>query len=219
MRVAVICEFSGVVREAFNKAGHSAASFDLLETEQPGEHYIRDVTQYSVEFWQQFDLAICHPPCTYLSNAGAKHLWKGHVLNQDRYERGLDAKNFFNFLRSLPIQKIAVENPIPSKVFEMPPYDQIIQPFWFGDPHQKKTCLWLKNLPPLKPTNMVEPVTNCHDAYTWFMKGGKDRQKNRARTFQGIADAMAAQWGGSQYRTQTADTTINQSVRRTQDMV
>jgi hypothetical protein len=198
MNVAVICEFSGIVRDAFIARGHDAVSFDLLPTEKPGPHVQGDIMQLPLDYWKQFDLAICHPPCTYLSNAGAKHLWKGHLLNQERYLKGLDAKRFFVYLMALPIEKICIENPIPSKVYEMPPYDQIIQPFYFGHEAQKKTCLWLKSLPPLFPSSMVTPKVNCHDAGTWFMKGGTDRQKNRARTFQGIADAMAEQWGDIQ---------------------
>ena len=196
MKVAVICEFSGVVRDAFIARGHDAISFDLLPSESNfGEHVTGDIMDLSFSFWEQFDLAICHPPCTYLSNAGAKHLWRGHVLNEKRFEQGMDAKQFFLYLMNLPINKICLENPVPSKIYKMPPYDQIIQPYHYGHAEQKRTCLWLKNLSRLVPEKIVEPTTNCHDAGTWFMKGGADRQKNRARTFQGIADAMANQWG------------------------
>lgn len=191
MRVLVACEYSGRVRDAFIARGHDAISCDLLPTERPGPHYQGDVRDI---LWQEWDLIIAHPPCTYLSNAGAKHLFRGHKLNQERYVKGLEAVNFFmNFYYS-QCSRVCIENPVPSKIYGLPEYTQIIQPFQFGESVQKKTCLWLKGLPPLVPTKIVAPESNCHDAGTWFMKGGKDRQKNRARTFQGIANAMADQW-------------------------
>lgn len=191
MRVLVACEYSGRVRDAFIARGHDAISCDLLPTERPGPHYQGDVRDI---LWQEWDLIIAHPPCTYLSNAGAKHLFRGHKLNQERYVKGLEAVNFFmNFYYS-QCSRVCIENPVPSKIYGLPEYTQIIQPFQFGESVQKKTCLWLKGLPPLVPTKIVAPESNCHDAGTWFMKGGKDRQKNRARTFQGIANAMAGQW-------------------------
>ena len=193
MKVLVACEYSGVVRNAFRARGHEAYSCDIIDTENNPEWHIKgDVTPLLEQHW---DLIIAHPPCTYLSNAGAKHLWRGHVLNQERYKKGLEAKSFFELFLNAKCENVCIENPIPSKVYEMAPYSQIIQPYYFGDPVQKKTCLWLRGLPPLVPTKTVQPMANCHDAGTWFMKGGKDRQKNRARTFQGIADAMAEQWG------------------------
>lgn len=194
MRVLVACEYSGVVRDAFRKLGHDAYSCDIIPTDSdPTYHCQCDVLEVLNYGW---DLMIAHPPCTYLSNAGAKHLYKGKTLNIERYNKGLEAKEFFMKLYNANIPRIAIENPISSKVFEMPKHTQEIQPFQFGHPVTKKTRLWLKNLPLLKPTNIVIPQANCHEAGTWFMKGGKDRQKNRAKTFQGIADAMAQQWGG-----------------------
>lgn len=193
MKILVACEYSGVVREAFSKKGHDVWSCDLLPSDIPSEkHYQGDVFDIIEDGW---DMMIAHPPCTYLSNAGAKHLYKGKVLNQDRYMLGLQAKTFFEKLYNSNISKICIENPISSKVFEMPNYTQEIQPFQFGHPVTKKTRLWLKNLPLLIPTNIVTPNVNCHEAGTWFMKGGKDRQKNRAKTFEGIASGMADQWG------------------------
>ena len=192
MKVLVACEFSGIVRDAFIRRGHNAMSCDLLPSERPGPHYQGDVFEILGDGW---DLMIAHPPCTYLSNAGAKHLYKGKKLNLERYKLGLEAKVFFLKLLRANIPKIAVENPVSSRIFEMPKHSQEIQPYMFGHPATKKTRLWLKNLPLLQPTNIVEPQVGCHEAGTWFMKGGKDRQKNRAKTFQGIADAMAAQWG------------------------
>jgi hypothetical protein len=140
---------------------------------------------------------IAHPPCTYLSNAGAKHLYKGGEgkLNLARYELGLEGKAFFMALFNANIQSIAIENPIPSTVYALPPYAQIIQPWMFGHPYQKRTCLWLKNLPALQATDIVAERQSSKVAGNWFNKGGKDRQHERARTFEGIAKAMAEQWG------------------------
>lgn len=194
MKVLVACEFSGTVRDAFLKRGHYAMSCDLLpcDSQASGDHYQGDVLNILDHGW---DLMIAHPPCTYLSNAGAKHLYPKKVLNQDRLKLGLEAKEFFMQLLSSPIPKICIENPIPSKVFGLPQYHQIIQPYEFGHPFQKKTCLWLKNLPPLMATMYVQKQESTKVAGNWFNKGGKLRQKNRAKTFDGIADAMAAQWG------------------------
>ncbi len=193
MKILIACEYSGVVRDAFRKLGHDAWSCDIIPTDaDPAYHIQGDVLEIIDQGWE---MMIAHPPCTYLSNAGAKHLYLGGTLNIDRYHKGLVAKEFFLKLLNANIPKIAVENPMLSKVFEMPAHTQEIQPYQFGHPVTKKTRLWLKNLPLLQPTNIVEPNINCHDAGTWFMKGGKDRQKNRAKTFQGIADAMAQQWG------------------------
>ena len=145
----------------------------------------------------RWDMIIAFPPCTYLSNAGACRLYpKKGQIDKERYEKGLKAKEFFLKFLNADCPRIAVENPVSSKVFEMPPYTQEVQPWMFGHPVQKKTRLWLKGLPPLKPTNIVDPKCGCHEAGTWFMKGRKDRQKNRAKTFEGIAKAMASQWSG-----------------------
>jgi len=192
MKILVACEYSGIVRDAFRGKGHDAWSCDILPTDSdPTYHLQCDVLEVLNDGW---DMMIAHPPCTYLSNAGAKHLYKGKILNIDRYHKGLEAKEFFTKLLNANIAKIAIENPISSKIFEMPKYTQEIQPFHFGHPTTKKTRLWLKNLPPLNPTQIVEPCTNCHESGTWFMKGGKERQKNRSKTFPGIANAMANQW-------------------------
>ena len=192
MRVLVACEFSGVVRDAFIRGGHSALSCDLMPTDKPGPHYQGDVLDIINEGW---DLMIAHPPCTYLSNAGARHLYPKGILNPDRLDKGMEAKEFFLTLFKAPIPKICVENPIPSTVFELPRYTQTIQPYEYGHPYKKKTCLWLKGLPALTPTNIVEVKESTKIAGNWFNKGGKDRQKNRAKTFEGIANAMAQQWG------------------------
>ena len=192
MRVLIACEFSGIVREAFKKRGHYAMSCDLLSSEIEGNHYCGNVLDVLNEGW---DLMIGHPPCTYLSNAGARFLYPKGVLNQERLELARKAKEFFMKLYCAPINKVCIENPIPSRAIGLPKYDQIIQPYYFGHPFQKKTCLWLRGLPLLtykipdiKPQSTKIPGN-------WFNKGGKDRQKNRAKTFQGIANAMAEQWG------------------------
>lgn len=195
MKVLVGCECSGVVREAFRALGHDAWSCDIQPADDNSKyHYKCDVLEILNNGW---DLGIFHPPCTYLSNAGAKHLFKGKVLNQERYEKGLKAKELFMKLFNADIPKICIENPIASNIFEMPYYTQQIQPYEYGHPKSKKTRLWTKNLPLLMPTNIVKPEVNCHEAGTWFMQGGKNRQKNRSVTFEGIAKAMANQWGGS----------------------
>lgn len=152
---------------------------------------------------EEWDLLIAHPPCTYLSNAGARHLWKGHQLNADRVTLGIYGRDLFMRFWWADIDKVCIENPVPSKVFGLPPYTQTIQPCMFGHEYTKKTCLWLKNLPELAPTNIVEPVA------TWCPSGSysnkhddkhrgmftTDRAKNRAKTFPGVAQAMAEQWG------------------------
>ena len=194
LKVLVACEYSGTVRDAFTRKGHRTVSCDIIPSESPGEHIQDDVLNHLNLEKYQWDLIIAHPPCTYLSNAGARHLYPKGQLNEARYKKGLDAKNFFMCFYNMDC-KVAVENPIPSTIFELPKYDQIIQPYEYGHPFQKKTCLWLKNLPKLKPTNIVTERQSTKIPGNWYNKGGKERQKNRARFFRGIADAMADQWG------------------------
>lgn len=183
MRVLVACEFSGIVRDAFLRGGHEAMSCDLLPTEAPGPHYegdVRDLLHYP------FDLMIAHPPCTHLSVSGARH-FDAKKLNG----RQQSAVSFFMMLAKSDIPRICIENPvcILSSLWRKP--DQTIQPWQFGHGETKATCLWLKGLPPLQPTNIVEGrETRVHR-----MPPGEDRWKERSRTYQGIADAMAAQWG------------------------
>jgi len=191
MKVLVACEYSGIVRNAFTAKGHDAWSCDILPTESPGNHYQGDVLKYLDKGW---DLMIAHPPCTYLSNAGARFLYPKGKLNEDRYKLGLKAKEFFMALYNAPINKICVENPISSRIFALPKYTQTIQPYEYGHPVQKKTCLWLKNLPELKPTNIIYKRQSTKIPGNWFNKGGKDRQKNRSKFFDGFAKAMADQW-------------------------
>lgn len=194
MKVLVACEESQEVCKAFRALGHEAYSCDIQDCSggHPEWHIKGDALELLKMRW---DMIIAFPPCTYLSNAGAKHLFRGGVLNEERYQKGLVAKAFFLRFLDADCPKVAVENPIASRIFEMPPYTQEIQPWQFGHPVQKKTRLWLKGLPPLKPTEIVDYKCGCHEAGTWFMKGGKERQKNRSKTFPGIARAMAEQWG------------------------
>ena len=191
MKVLIACEYSGTVRDAFTKKGHEAVSCDIIPTESPGKHIQDDVLNHLYKDW---DLIIAHPPCTYLSNAGARHLYPKGKLNQTRYKKGLEAKKFFMCFYNLDC-KVAIENPIPSTVFELPKYNQVVQPYEYGHPFQKKTCLWLKDLPKLKPTKIVFERESTKIPGNWYNKGGKERQKNRAKFFSGIAEAMADQWG------------------------
>ena len=194
MKILIACEESQAVCKAFRKLGHEAYSCDILESSggHPEWHIQGDAIEEA--YSGKYDMMIAHPPCTYLSNAGARFLYKGGVLNQERYEKGLEGKDFFMKLLNAPIDKICVENPISSKVYDLPKHTQEIQPFHFGHPYKKKTRLWLKGLPELNPTNIVEVTESTKIAGNWFNKGGKDRQRNRSKTFQGIADAMASQW-------------------------
>lgn len=192
MKVLVACEFSGIVRESFKVRGHDAWSCDLLPTEIPGNHIQGSVEAVLDNGW---DLMIAHPPCTYLSNAGARFLYPKGVLSQSRLDLSLLGKELFMLLWQAQIPKICIENPIPSKIIGLPKYNQKVEPYYFGDPFQKKTCLWLKGLPLLKYVLPESKPQSTKVPGNWFNKGGKERQKNRARTFQGIATAMAEQWG------------------------
>ena len=203
MRILAACEESQAVTIELRKLGHEAFSCDIQPASggHPEWHIQADARELLKLRW---DMIIAFPPCTYLSNAGAKHLFKGGQLNPDRYAKALAARDFFLAFLNADCPRIAVENPVPSSIFQLPRHSQEIQPWMFGHPVSKKTRLWLKNLPPLESTNIVKPETNCHDAGTWFMRGGKDRQKIRAKTFSGIAAAMAQQWAGDyQPRVQT----------------
>jgi hypothetical protein len=194
MRILIACEFSGIVREAFKAQGHDAWSCDVLPTEIEGNHIQGDVMEILDDGW---DLMVAHPPCTYISNAGARFLYPKGKLNKARYKLGIQASIFFKKLFDCSIPRICIENPIPSKIFELPNRSQIIQPYQFGHEFQKKTCLWLKNLPNLQPTKIVEIRQSTKVAGNWFNHGGKNRQKNRSRTFSGIASAMAEQWSNN----------------------
>lgn len=181
MRVLVACEFSGTVRDAFLSRGHDAWSCDILPTEKPGPHIRDNVLQHLGDGW---DLMIAHPPCTHLAVSGARW-FKGRETEQE------EAVAFFMEMVNAPIQRIAVENPIcvMSRLYRKP--DQIIQPWQFGHGETKATCLWLKNLPVLAPTCIV----SGRDARIHKMPPGPDRWRERSRTYYGIANAMAEQWG------------------------
>lgn len=192
MRVLVACEFSGIVRDAFTARGHSAMSCDMLPTEaDPINHWQGDVLDVLDWGW---DLMIAHPPCTYLANSGVRWLYKDGGVNEDRWERMVEAAEFFRALLNAPIPRIAVENPIMhgyGKAIIGRGPDQIIQPWQFGHGETKATGLWLKNLPKLEPTNIVDGrEPRVHHA-----SPGPDRWKERSRTLTGIAQAMADQWG------------------------
>jgi site-specific DNA-cytosine methylase len=183
MKVLIACEYSGRVRDAFLAMGHDAMSCDMLETENPGPHYMGDVRDVIGNGW---DLMICHPPCTHLAVSGARHFEAKKASGvQDQ------ALDFVRMLLNAPIKRIALENPVSIISSRIRKPDQIIQPWQFGHGETKATCLWLKGLPILKPTNIVEG----REAKVHRMPPSPDRWKERSRTYRGIAQAMAAQWG------------------------
>lgn len=199
MRVLVGCEYSGIVRDAFALMGHDAWSCDILPTEKTGNHFQCDIREVLDMKW---DIAIFHPPCTYLSKAGARWLYGGGNINQERYELGMKGKEFFMQLLNSNITMIAVENPTPLKIWELPKETQVIQPYEFGHPYSKRTLLWLKNLPPLVPTNKLDEYKPFLPSNTGGKKRGQAHSFGVARnateaskTFEGIALAMASQWG------------------------
>jgi len=177
----VACEFSGVVREAFAKRGHDAWSCDLLPTDIPGQHIQGDVLEILNNGW---DLMIAHPPCTHLAVSGARWF-------KDKQKEQQEALEFVRKLLDAPIHRIALENPVSIISTKIRKPDQIIQPWQFGHGETKKTCLWLKNLPKLVPTNIVDG----REGRVWKLPPSEDRWKKRSITYQGIADAMAEQWG------------------------
>lgn len=218
LKVLIACEESQRVCTAFRERGFEAYSADIQEPSggHPEWHILGDVLQvlqggsfetmdgaeHSVEKW---DLLIAHPPCTYLSNAGACRLYpKAGRLNKERCAKGMQGKAFFMRFLQADCEHIAVENPTPSVVYSMPPYSQVIQPYEFGHPYSKKTCLWLKNLPTLTPTKILTEYKPYLPSNTSKNKGNPDKHgvsgsgdnsKVRSKTFEGIAAAMAQQWG------------------------
>lgn len=211
-KILIACEESQAVCKAFRERGFECYSCDIQECSggRPEWHIMGDclpLINGHCEFVtmdgemhkidSKWDLLIAHPPCTYISNAGVRFLYPGGkgILNEERLRKGIEATHFFLRFLYANCEKIAVENPIPSKVYCLPPYSQIIQPWMFGHPVQKKTCLWLKGLPKLEPTEICEERQSSKIPGNWFNHGGKERQKNRAKTFPGIANAMAEQWG------------------------
>lgn len=193
MRVLIACEFSGIVRDAFAALGHDAWSCDFIPSERGGKHIHGDMLNHLADGW---DLLVFHWPCTLLCNSGVRWLFggKGNVRDDERWRHmENDAYTFRDILNYPGIPQIAAENPIPHKYARaiMGGYSQLIQPWQFGHGETKATCLWLKNLPKLVPTQIVsgrEPRVH-HES------PGPNRWKNRSRTYQGIADAMASQWG------------------------
>jgi len=196
MKILVACEESQAVTIAFRNKGHEAYSCDIQDCSggHPEWHLKGDVLKYLNQKW---DMIIAHPPCTHLSNAGARFLYPKGVLNNERLNKGLEAKKFFMSILNADCERIVVENPIPSTIYGLPKYSQIIQPYYFGVPLKKKTCLWVKGVKLLQPTNMLnkEDCESTKIPGNWFNKGGKERQKNRSKTFIEIAQAMADQWG------------------------
>lgn len=225
MKVLVACEESQRVCMAFRGRGHEAYSCDIQPCSggHPEWHIQDDVLHFIngrgtpnlamfvlaesgdiIEIPEKWDLIVAHPPCTYLSNAGARWLYAGGKLNTERYEKGLEGKKFFMDMLNADCPRIAVENPIPSSIYGLPEYSQIIQPYYFGEPWSKKTCLWLKGLDILQPTDIVmyhKPYcssgsySGTHDPkYKGASRKGGSA-KSRSKTFEGIARAMAEQWG------------------------
>jgi site-specific DNA-cytosine methylase len=188
MKILIACEYSGIVREAFKANGHDAWSCDFLDSEIPGQHFKGNVLLILNDRW---DMIIGFPPCTHLAVSGAR--WFKEKQKDGRQQQSIE---FFMRLINAPCDKIAIENPISimSTYYRKP--DQIIQPFWFGDPYKKTTCLWLKNLPKLNATNVINPkIITYKDGSKFSSDYGWSTNKNRSKTYQGIANAMANQWG------------------------
>ena len=220
MKILIACEESQRVCTAFREKGHEAYSCDIQECSggHPEWHILGDVLPIlngnakfitqdgkTHEISEKWDMIIAHPPCTYLSNAGAARLYpKKGELNIERYKKGLKGKEFFMHFYKADCDKICIENPMPTRIFELPAYTQTIQPYEYGHPYSKKTCLWLKGLPKLRPTKII-----TENIISWVGGGSKDNHgnprkqsgtkfrdsKTRSKTFEGIAKAMAEQWG------------------------
>lgn len=186
-RILIACEFSGRVRDSFSAKGWDAWSCDFHPTETPGNHHQGDVREILDQHW---DMLIAHPDCTYITNSGVR--WLDRDI--DRWKKMWEACEFFRLFLNHPCPLKCVENPIPHKYAARwigQTYTQMIQPWQFGEPYTKATCLWLTGLPKLKPTNIVsERKPAC-----WLESPGPERAKNRSRTYPGIAAAMAEQWG------------------------
>ena len=202
MKILIACEESQAVCIAFRQKGHEAYSCDIIDCSggHPEWHIKADALELLKMRW---DMIIAFPPCTYMTNAGAVRMRvKGEIV-PERYEEAMKAKEFFMKFYNADCPKIAIENPVPMKLIGLPPYDQIIQPYQFGHPYSKRTCLWLKGLPPLFATEIINehvPYVNggCKDAHGNYRRfqGRKERDpKIRSKTFPDIARAMAEQWG------------------------
>jgi site-specific DNA-cytosine methylase len=187
MRVLVACEFSGIVRDAFLDKGHMAYSCDLLDSESSNRYHIKgDVLKHIEEEGHTYDMMLAHPPCTHLAVSGARWF-------KDKVTEQAEALRFVQALMDAPIERICIENPVSVISSKIRKPDQIIQPWQFGHNEIKSTCLWLKNLPPLQPTEIVDG----REQRIWRMAPSPERWKNRSRTYTGIAKAMAEQWGDS----------------------
>ena len=209
MKILVACEESQRVCKAFRKRGHEAYSCDIVfcSGKEPRWHIWANVEpllngkcsfrtcdgiEHHVDKW---DMIIAFPPCTYLSRAGSSNLYKGGKLNEERYDRGQQAAEFFMQIYNADCQRIVIENPVPIKVFGLPKPSQEVEPYYFGVPVTKKTYLWLKGVPYLCPTNVVGPIYTF-TTYPQFKNSfGKYRQRNRSKTFEEVAEAMALSWG------------------------
>ena len=192
MKILVACEFSGIVRDAFRAKGHDAISCDLLPTESEGPHYQGDIRDILYDKW---DMVLAFPPCTHLASSGAR--WFKEKQKDGRQQQGID---FFNLFTNLDCPKVMIENPIGIMSTHYRKPDQIIQPWQFGHEESKKTCLWLKGLPFLKPTNIkMLPKsgywTNQTPSGQNKLGPAPDRAKNRSKTYLGISKAMGEQWG------------------------
>jgi site-specific DNA-cytosine methylase len=199
VRVLIACEFSGTVRDAFLRLGHDAMSCDLMESEVPGPHYTGDVRDVLNDGW---DMMIAHPPCTHLAVSGARWF-------KDKQAEQAEALDFVRLLLHADIPRIALENPVSIISSRIRKPDQIIQPWQFGHGETKATCLWLKGLPLLRPSDVVEG----REARVHRMPPGPDRWKERSRTFDGIAQAMAEQWGGAIPDMAYAGSSIEEAMR------
>lgn len=203
MKILIACEESQTVCKAFRKLGHEAFSCDVQECsgEHPEWHIKGDAIAEA--YSGNYDMMIAHPPCTYLSKAGARWMYRSPgIVCQERLKLAMEAKDFFFKLYNAPIKFIAIENPLPLKIVALPKPDNVVQPYQFGEPFSKKTFLWLKNLPPLTPTNILTEYTPYIPSNTGgvsrgqkYAKGVASGSRKRSKTFQGIADAMATQWG------------------------
>lgn len=209
MRILVECEESQAVCLAFRKKGHEAFSCDLefCSGGAPQFHIWGDVNSLLngncdfrtcdgvLHYVEKWDMIIAFPPCTYLSKAGSCHLYAGGKLNTERYSLGVNAAHFFLSILNADCSKIVIENPVPLKIFGLPAPQQVVQPFMFGVPVSKKTYLWLKGVPFVCPTNVVEPEYTFNTFPLFNSSNGKYRQKNRSKTFKEFAEAMALSWG------------------------
>lgn len=209
MKILVACEESQRVCIAFREKGHEAYSCDIefCSGKRPEWHIWSDVTSllngnctfrtcdgqiHSIEKW---DMIIAFPPCTYLSKAGSSNLYRGGVINEERFILGQKAAQFFSAIYNADCPRICIENPVPMKIFHLPKYDQVIEPYYFGVLVSKKTYLWLKGLPFLCPTNVIEPQYTFETFPLFKNSFGKYRQKNRSKTFVEVVKAMALSWG------------------------